>query len=264
MDYQSLPILKVCRMPYKELKGWWRVVEPFICTGRYIYQRGPQDQLHLPISGRLFILISLALAAALVLPEFVLWNMLSLWNLPEAWIKLASFTLTLGILSLTLNKVGQSFASIGLARKPLGTIIWEIGVGLSAYSVFVVCFIALTTAWGREMAISLKEDVNLLQMTLLLSKAVFVGVTEELIFRGWLLTFVLTRTRHPDLAVTISAGIFALAHINQGLESILFALLFGVLAGIFYLWRKALIAPITVHTLQNFGVWTFQLGITPE
>ena len=246
-------------MSSKDPQRWRRAVELFLYPGRYIYLRGPQGQLHLPISGRLFILISLALAAALVLPEFVMWNMLSLWDLPKVWIKLTSFTFTLGILFLTLNKVGQSFASIGLARKPVGAIAWEIAVGLAVYSVFVVGFMASTTAWGREVTLSLREDVNLLQLIRLLSQALFVGITEELIFRGWLLTFALTRMRHPDLAVTISAGIFALAHVNQGFGAVLFALFFGCLAGLLYLWRKSLFAPVTVHILQNFGVWTFQL-----
>ncbi len=241
---------------------WRRLFTLLVYPGSYFYQKEPQGILHLPLTWRSFALTSSALVTTLVLPELIIWNLLSLWHVSIVWIKLISFILTLMVLFLVLNKAGESLSSVGLAKTPLRGVVREIGVGLAVYGVFAACaVIYFSVAWGNGLAIILKNNMNVERAISLWVRAILVGSTEELIFRGWVLTFMLTRLRHPDLALIVSAVIFGLAHINQGVGNILFATLYGYLLGLLYLWRKSLIGPITMHALQNFGVWAFQLHI---
>lgn len=44
---------------------------------------------------------------------------------------------------------------------------------------------------------------------------------------------------------------FGYGHAVQGIDSALGATFFGMLFGIFYLWRKSMIAPMVAHSVYN-------------
>ena len=79
-----------------------------------------------------------------------------------------------------------------------------------------------------------------------------VAVSEETIFRGYLVRRLQAATSSTTAAVLLSSIIFALGH---GYEGSLGAVTVGVMGLIFallYLWRQSLVVPIVLHFLQDF------------
>jgi uncharacterized protein len=81
---------------------------------------------------------------------------------------------------------------------------------------------------------------------------VVVAFAEELIFRGYLIHRLKQLTGNIKAAVLISSLIFSLGHGYQGSLGVATVGAMGVLFGVVYLWRESLIAPMTMHLIQNF------------
>jgi len=79
-----------------------------------------------------------------------------------------------------------------------------------------------------------------------------VAVSEETIFRGYLLVRLRELGRSTPLAVALSTAIFTLGHGYEGAAGMLGVATLGVAFALVYLWRKSLIAPITMHFCQDF------------
>jgi membrane protease YdiL (CAAX protease family) len=81
---------------------------------------------------------------------------------------------------------------------------------------------------------------------------VVVAITEETIFRGYLLL----RFRGVNLrlpwAVLLSAVIFSLGHGYEGSSGVVTVGTMGLLFAVVYLWRQSLVAPMVMHFLQDF------------
>jgi membrane protease YdiL (CAAX protease family) len=79
-----------------------------------------------------------------------------------------------------------------------------------------------------------------------------VAVTEETIFRGYLLLRFQTLLRGPALAVLLSSVIFSLGHGYEGSAGLVTVGVMGAVFAVIYLWRRSLVAPIVMHFLQDF------------
>lgn len=79
-----------------------------------------------------------------------------------------------------------------------------------------------------------------------------VAISEETIFRGYLLLRFQAILRSPAAALVLSSAVFALGHAYQGSAGVVTVGAMGVLLGMVYLWRGSLIAPVVMHFLQNF------------
>jgi membrane protease YdiL (CAAX protease family) len=81
---------------------------------------------------------------------------------------------------------------------------------------------------------------------------VMVAITEEIIFRGYLLL----RFRGVNLrlpwAVLLSAVIFSLGHGYEGSSGVVTVGTMGLLFAVVCLWRQSLVAPMVMHFLQDF------------
>jgi membrane protease YdiL (CAAX protease family) len=128
--------------------------------------------------------------------------------------------------------------------------------------VFFVPFVIVTMVVAkllRSMGLPLEDVGGLipplsgtLQIVLSGLALVIVAVSEEVIFRGYLLLRVAEwRKGRTTLAVLASSAIFALGHQYQGLAGMMTVFTMGVLFSGIYLWRKSLVAPIVIHFLQN-------------
>ena len=81
---------------------------------------------------------------------------------------------------------------------------------------------------------------------------IVVAVSEETIFRGYLILRLKAVTGSAAAAVIISSIIFSLGHGYEGLGGAVTVGVMGAVFAVIYLWRKSLIAPITMHFLQDF------------
>jgi membrane protease YdiL (CAAX protease family) len=81
---------------------------------------------------------------------------------------------------------------------------------------------------------------------------VVVALAEETIFRGYLILRFETVTGSEGAAVLLSSIVFSLGHGYEGTAGVVTVGAIGVALASVYLWRKSLIAPITMHFLQDF------------
>lgn len=81
---------------------------------------------------------------------------------------------------------------------------------------------------------------------------IVVAFSEEIIFRGYLIRRFTNATRSVPAAVLLSTLIFSVGHGYQGTAGIVTVGLLGLAFALIYIWRKSLVAPITLHFIQDF------------
>lgn len=96
------------------------------------------------------------------------------------------------------------------------------------------------------------EQGGLYQLILAVFMVTIVAITEETVFRGYLINRFKIFTNRNWVAVFFSTVIFALGHSYQGTSGIIVVGYLGLMFALVYLWRKSLTAPIVMHFMQNF------------
>lgn len=97
---------------------------------------------------------------------------------------------------------------------------------------------------------SLEPSRSALEMLTAVVLVAIVAVTEETIFRGYLmLRFDIFGS--SLLSVLLSAFVFSLGHGYEGTAGVVTVGVLGAVFSLVYIWRKSLIAPITMHFLQD-------------
>lgn len=81
---------------------------------------------------------------------------------------------------------------------------------------------------------------------------VVIAISEETIFRGYLILRFKALSKHPLVPILLSTGIFSLGHGYQGTAGLIVVVLIGLILAFIYVWRKNLIAPIVIHFMYNF------------
>ncbi|MFI5338876.1 MAG: CPBP family intramembrane glutamic endopeptidase [Candidatus Methylomirabilales bacterium] len=82
--------------------------------------------------------------------------------------------------------------------------------------------------------------------------AAVVALTEETIFRGYLILRFRSITRSSAAAVLLSSLIFSLGHGYEGSAGVVTVGVMGLVLALIYLWRRSLLAPMVMHFLQDF------------
>ncbi len=90
------------------------------------------------------------------------------------------------------------------------------------------------------------------QLALAVVLVVVVAVSEELIFRGYLINRLRTATGNTAAAVVLSSVVFALGHGYEGSLGVITVGVMGLIFSLIYLWRQSLVVPIVLHFLQDF------------
>jgi membrane protease YdiL (CAAX protease family) len=81
---------------------------------------------------------------------------------------------------------------------------------------------------------------------------VVVAISEETLFRGYLLLRFTQITKNRGTALIISSVIFALGHGYEGSAGVVTVGVIGFLLAIVYIWRRSLVAPMVIHFMQDF------------
>jgi membrane protease YdiL (CAAX protease family) len=162
--------------------------------------------------------------------------------------------LTLATAAMTLMS-GWGAAELLLAPVPPAPfLLWVAGLVAAALAVFVVGHLL----GFREQPLT----VHLLPVTVL-EKAWFAalsltaGITEELIFRGFLLTALITATGSVPLGVLLSAGVFGVLHGYQGAWGAARPAVLGVLFGISAVATGSVLPAMAAHAAVDLvsGLW---------
>lgn len=163
----------------------------------------------------------------------------------------------LALLSLVLFFVwrnGEGFAVLGWSRTHVAR---EIGVGLALFLPVFFAVAALERLL-RYAGLSAPEALPEylvpapgMEYLLALIFLVVVAVTEETIFRGYLLLRFRGLTGSLVAALLLSVSIFALGHGYQGPVGIIAVGVLGLVYALVYIWRGSLVAPTVMHFVQN-------------
>jgi membrane protease YdiL (CAAX protease family) len=78
---------------------------------------------------------------------------------------------------------------------------------------------------------------------------VFVGLSEEVVFRFYLINLLLLRGMSPTMAIIVSTLIFGAIHWSYGAGAMVFAALAGLVLSIIFVSARNLIVPIIVHAV---------------
>lgn len=81
---------------------------------------------------------------------------------------------------------------------------------------------------------------------------IVVAITEELIFRGYLILRFTSATQSRWAALLLSSIVFSLGHGYEGTAGVVTVGFMGLFFAIVYLARGSLMAPIVMHFLQDF------------
>ena len=90
------------------------------------------------------------------------------------------------------------------------------------------------------------------QFVLAVVLVIVVAISEEVIFRGYLIRRFSSMFQSVGLAVLFSAVVFAFGHGYQGGAGVFTIGVVGLVFGLIYVWRGSLMAPVVMHLLQNF------------
>lgn len=179
------------------------------------------------------------------------------WLVPMLGLRgLGSILLVAGILYYRR----QSARSVGLSRGgvPMECVI-GIGACLAAYvSIFTVSAIIAnifpeSVDQMQENARRLIGIVPRLSLWGFLGVAVIIGVYEELVFRGFLMTRLRRATRSWTAAVLISTAVFTALHaMDQTPVALVWITILSLIFSLVTIWRRSIVPAIVAHTLFDF------------
>jgi membrane protease YdiL (CAAX protease family) len=161
-------------------------------------------------------------------------------------------------------KNGESWKSFGLRGDHAGR---EVVAGILLFvlmSIAVNLLAKLLSSAGISLpggdAPSFLTPGSRAAYVLALFLVVLVSISEEVIFRGYLIVRLVAVSRSRLLAVLLSTLIFASGHGYQGASGVAAVFMIGLVLSCVYLWRKSLVAPIVMHFMQDFlGIFVFPL-----
>ena len=150
-------------------------------------------------------------------------------------------------------------------QQPL--LIWTeskptLGFFLLSVLVLYLLFIAAAVASAIPMLFGMRENNAMVKMitgvlkgheAMLFFIALTAGVTEELIFRGYILTRLEQRFQNPVIAIIASSLLFSALHYKYGsLHELIFAFLIGIIFSVYYVKYRNIKALMLVHFLIDF------------
>lgn len=164
----------------------------------------------------------------------------------------------LGLLFLTLYFIwrnGESLNSIGWNFKRPGD---EIILGAFLFfpvSIVISILQTILQNYGihiPEHASGMFQRSGTFDLVLAIIMVIVVAIVEETVFRGYLILRLRQITSNIIASVILSTGVFAMGHGYEGTAGIILVFILGVIFAIIYMWRKSLLAPMTMHFLQDF------------
>jgi membrane protease YdiL (CAAX protease family) len=162
------------------------------------------------------------------------------------------------VVALTLLR-GGSLAELGLTGRHLA---WNGLLGLGAFLAALAAFqfvglLVSLLAGGEALAGNVEKIEEMLpRMHWLgfLALSVWVGLWEELTFRGFILTRLRRVTGFWWAAILISSVLFALPHMVQQVRLAVIPLFaIGVIWSVFTVWRQSVLPAVIGHTFFNFA-----------
>ena len=168
---------------------------------------------------------------------------------------------SIGIVALILRHRGQSARSIGLGRGSL-PLDFLIGIGATVvlYGLVALTMSLLWLVWPdlpdqmEENAQRLLEMVPNVQPRGFVVVAATVGLYEELVFRGFLMTRLRRGTGSWTVGVLISTAAFTALHaVDQTTAALVSVSILSVVFSLVTIWRRSIVPAIVAHALFDLS-----------
>ena len=149
----------------------------------------------------------------------------------------------------------RHLSSMGVRKEKVAT---HYGTGLLVGIVLMTSIVLISVVTGINR-ISLCSDINFGLIALFLGGFLIQGMSEEFIFRGYLMNTIGSR-HNTVIAVVISGVAFSLAHLfNPGFNLLVFfnLALFGVFAALYMIYFDDIWGVCGIHSIWNFTQGNF-------
>ena len=219
-----------------------------------------------PISPRREHGVELLVFLLLVIPPLALSLVVKMHKLPFRVVAIATSLQDIALVALVLFflwRNGEPRSAIGWSLRRVGR---EIALGLLMFPVaavlasFVVAALHVAGVPAPEHTPRALVPHGRLDSILGVGVVAIVAIAEETIFRGYLIGRLRELTRSAAAAVVLSTAIFTLGHGYEGASGMVGVAVLGLLFALVYLWRRSLVAPMTMHFCQDL----FALVIMPH
>lgn len=202
------------------------------------------------------VLIFLALIVPSMLMDFFLFRQQKTGFILVAWATMVRDLTLVCLILFFLWRARESVRAIGWVFEHA----WrEVALGAVLYVPFFFATGYLAAAFEsaglsgpKKPAPAFLEANGTAQLILAAALVVVVAISEETIFRGYLILRFNQLTRSTVVAVVLSSVIFAMGHGYEGTSGVATVGVMGLIFAIIYLWRKSLVAPMVMHFLQDF------------
>jgi membrane protease YdiL (CAAX protease family) len=181
----------------------------------------------------------------------------------------AILTTPSGMISVILRDLSLVFLILFFIwhnREPLGQIGWtslrahrEILIGMALFlplflfaSVLDSFLVGLGLSSSNTVVPPVPASPFIFTLTIIL--VIVVAISEETIFRGYIILRLRTVTRSLWAAAVLSAVIFSIGHGYEGNAGVVTIGILGFIYALIYIWRQSLVAPVVLHFLQDFTV----------
>lgn len=185
----------------------------------------------------------------------------------EQWIaasKLFEMLLAIGVATYFIFRNGVRPQSFGIRFGRIGQqLLWSVAAFVSAYAYLLGTAIILGPLLyyfygpeGLERGIPEKqrmmENIGSISVPWLVATLIAVGIHEELLFRGMLLTLMRRATGSWWIAIVGSSAIFGSLHFHQGWLSMLQITGLGIVLSLIFVASRSLLAVAIAHFFFNF------------
>ncbi len=208
--------------------------------------------------GRKALIWELVVYLLLIVPSMVL----SFWTFKTGSVGFVIVALAtifrdlalVGLILIFLSRDQEPVAVIGWNRREAGT---EVLLGLILFvpmfygANFLDHFLQQLGLTASKTPLPLLAH-GIWEMALALVLVIVVAISEETIFRGYLIRRFSLLTKSPVAAVLISSFIFSLGHGYEGSSGVVTVGMMGLVFALVYLWRGSLVAPMVMHFCQDF------------
>lgn len=163
--------------------------------------------------------------------------------------------IALVLILFVLHKDGEDLSDIGLRFDRF----WqEFFYGLGVLVLIMISLIGFAVLLSLVLAPKVLSDVSEenrklvvmfghLNPLLIPPLCIFVGVYEEIWFRGFLISRLKGISKNRLFLVAVSSFIFAVAHVYQSWLNVIVIFMLGVILGYVYIKRGSLLGPIVIH-----------------
>jgi len=127
----------------------------------------------------------------------------------------------------------------------LGGGLWVLWIGISR--------IENSLLGHNQIPDSIPYPVGLLESVLAVGVAISAGISEEIVFRGYLQRQFRALSGSAVIGVLLQAMVFGVSHVYQGVRLALMVVIYGTLFGVLALWRRSLRPGIIAHILSDIA-----------